>query len=201
MCFRFGNRKYTLIVLSISLLLLYFNPFYIGRDFFMESWTTGHPFDLEELAENKKDHTEAKVTLSSTGRSDVMFFNQRIGSIKRLFPNDDPRKFQDSCISCCWLPTSNNYSTNTPTINGPMPIYVRSWMNEYYHRYSLLLFASSHTASGDEEVDLKVMGLELNKETWKCLHSFSLRRKEHLRCNSLHSPSIAVDEEQQRLYM
>lgn len=167
----------------------------------MESWTTGHPFDLEELAENKKDHTEAKVTLSSTGRSDVMFFNQRIGSIKRLFPNDDPRKFQDSCISCCWLPTSNNYSTNTPTINGPMPIYVRSWMNEYYHRYSLLLFASSHTASGDEEVDLKVMGLELNKETWKCLHSFSLRRKEHLRCNSLHSPSIAVDEEQQRLYM
>mmetsp|Transcript_63699 Transcript_63699/g.74621 ORF Transcript_63699/g.74621 Transcript_63699/m.74621 type:complete len:707 (-) Transcript_63699:84-2204(-) len=128
----------------------------------------------------------------------VTLLNREIGSITRLC-----RQYGKSCL----LPTgseketgignvNDNGSKNTNNINSPMPIRGRSWItnnHDAFQGYEILLYYSSRNTQS-----MGVLGME-SKSRWKRL-DVNLNFGVHP-CQSLHSPSIFVNDEERKLYM
>lgn len=139
---------------------------------------------------------------------DILLFQQKIGSITRNCAKKD--LFRQTHViengHNCWLPTTTNghrkYRTNR-SVNGPMPIHVRTWMKELnsaLEAYSELVFISSHRHQGREINHLQIVGFNVQNEIWENAN-VTMSFPSNNPCRSLHSPSVAVDDANKILYM
>jgi len=145
----------------------------------------------------KKEATVVDRTRSDT--EVVTLLGREIGAVSRICATKDKE---------CLITPNNNNNNNThtkhdndcPNMNGPMPIRPRPWMHKELQQFPVILYYSSHNDNVKGFVQLMGGG---EGQPWKMIipnKNLELSFPE-TRCESLHSPSIFVEDDSRRLYM
>ena len=126
----------------------------------------------------------------------INLLGKPIGTGHRIYNNESD---QDTD---CWITIQRDMEN----VNGPMPLRIRPWMAEVYQASSTVVYVSSHTSfASKSHGNLRIIAAKAASSTnqfdteWKELN-VTLSFDSHP-CKSLHSPSIVVDDQNQRLYM
>ena len=129
----------------------------------------------------------------------IRLLDQNVGHVKRLCEG-----------SKCLFPTPNNDQTN---INTPTPLHVKTWMEKknpsLFEGKSMIMYYSSHTTNS-----IGLMAKDKGTQRWERIFPQPPQNNnvddgvanislsfEPMICRSIHSPSIWVDDEQERFYM
>ena len=156
---------------------------------------------LNELKAVETSAVSARLMIFSS--SDIQgeairLLDQNVGHVKRLCESSD-----------CLFPTPNN-QTN---INAPTPLHVKAWMEKknpsLFEGKSMIMYYSSHTTDS-----IGLMTKDKGTQRWERIFPQPPQNNnvddgvanislsfDPMICRSIHSPSIWVDDEQERFYM
>lgn len=156
-----------------------------------------------ELNRSHKKGDSSCVSTSLLPTQNIFLLNDRVGSVTRicngcsiygkneLIVNGDDEQLLEQCL----LPTEDQAN-----VNSPMPIKVRPWLSKAFHKFSMVLYYSSHTKN-----EMNVVGFDSSSGMWKRMaNNVSVTFEDSGSsgiCKSLHSPSIYINESEERLYM
>ena len=127
----------------------------------------------------------------------VTLLGREIGTVSRICATKD---------ECLITPNHDQHNHNTtddddeddcPNMNGPMPIRPRPWMHKDLQPFPLILYYSSHNNHVKGFVQL-MGGAE--GQPWQTIPNLELSFPD-TRCNSLHSPSIFVEDDSTCIFM
>jgi hypothetical protein len=134
-------------------------------------------------------HSDAVLHDSSPDTTPVVLMHQTVGNVTRICASGDGGS------GCEIFPPDSNIE-KCPNVNGPMPIRSRSWMHPELQKFPVIAYYSAHVALKGQGFVQMLGGDETT--SWKPLRNLVFPKT---RCKSLHSPSILVDDHQQKLYM
>jgi len=157
--------------------------------------------DIKDDGETKHDNTHHYLL----PKTDIILLNQRIGHVKRVcdvrFNENYDGDINQHLRRYCLLPTIAattpvEQQQSTHNVNSPMPIRVKPWMKHPSFRgQSIILYYSSHTKNS-----ISVLGLDASTRQWNKLDD-ALSFGNNNPCKSLHSPSVFVNDVEERFYM
>lgn len=176
----FGASTIVLCFIHIGLHYRLFNSNYLTNDW--NEMTLLSPISVTDPTKEFRVHLMDKVI--GTGRR-----------ICKHRPDQELSIKQPDCLMTIHGHDSDN-------VNGPMPLRVRPWMAKVYQTSSVLVYVSSHTSFNIRTIEAKFESstdqfiVNSLKEHNSAVLSFDSNP-----CKSLHSPAIAVDDQDQMLYM
>ena len=135
-----------------------------------------------------------QVVKQQTATERILLMGQSVGSITRMCVDEESHFLLTPIIAP---------KESCPNQNSPSPVRPRRWMHPDLQKYPIVIYYSSHVSRGLSGGGgfIQVLGGSSSKEcsAWTKVN-ITLDLPQTI-CNSVHSPYITVDDDQQRLYM